>query len=110
MVCTEIVYLYIYLAFRLWANERAGPDGADGGNGAHVVLQASQDVSDFSHLTSILNGESGEKGANKDCHGKNANHTIVKVPVGTIIKNQSGRVVGDLGSEGLMFVAARGNN
>lgn len=92
----------------MWCNERAGPDGGDGGNGAHVVLEASQDVSDFTHLTSVLTGESGEKGANKDCHGKNASHTIVKVPVGTIVKNNTGRVVGDLSLEGLMFVAARG--
>jgi len=93
---------------RLWCNDRAGPDGGDGGNGAHVVFQASRDVNDFVHLTSILHGEHGEKGMTKDCHGKNANHTIVKVPVGTIVKNSSRRIVGDLGVEGLMFVAARG--
>lgn len=92
----------------MWCNDRAGPDGGDGGHGAHVVFQATKDVSDFTHLTSVLNGESGEKGANKDCHGKNANHTICKVPVGTIVKSQSGKVVGDLSVEGLMFVAARG--
>jgi len=92
---------------RLWCNDRAGPDGGDGGNGAHVVFQASQDVNDFIHLTSVLRGEDGEKGMNKDCHGKNANHTIVKVPVGTIVK-RGGKVVGDLGVDGLMFVAARG--
>lgn len=56
----------------------------------------------------MLSGEDGEKGANKDCHGKNAAHTIVKVPVGTIVKNHSGQVVGDLDKEGIMFVAARG--
>lgn len=72
------------------------------------MLQASKDVNDFTHMTSIITGENGEKGYSKDCHGKNASHTIVKVPVGTIVKNNSGRVVGDLNLEGLMFVAARG--
>lgn len=72
------------------------------------MFQASRDVSDFTHMTPLLHGEHGEKGMNKDCHGKNANHTIVKVPVGTIVKSSSGRVVGDLNREGLMFVAARG--
>jgi GTP-binding protein len=56
----------------------------------------------------VLKAENGERGANKDCHGKNANHLVVKTPVGTIIKNGAGKVVGDLSKEGLMFVAARG--
>ena len=24
---------------QIWANDKAGPDGGDGGNGAHVILQ-----------------------------------------------------------------------
>lgn len=48
------------------------------------------------------------KGHNKDCHGKSADHLIVKVPVGTVIKNEEGKIVGDLTEEGLMFIAARG--
>uniref|UniRef100_A0A182NBM9 OBG-type G domain-containing protein n=1 Tax=Anopheles dirus TaxID=7168 RepID=A0A182NBM9_9DIPT len=93
---------------RLWCNENAGPDGGDGGNGGHVVLQATQDVKDFNHVTSLLRADDGEKGATKDCHGKNANHTVVKVPIGTIVRNPQGKVVGDLDSAGSMFVAARG--
>lgn len=97
-------------SFSLWANERAGPDGGDGGNGAHVVLQATKEVNDFNSVTSILTAQSGERGANKDCHGKNASHMIVKVPVGTIVKNNLGQVIGDLSTEGMMFVAARGGS
>lgn len=92
----------------MYRNEFAGPDGGDGGNGGHVVFQATKDVSDFRHLTPVYTGRSGEDGGNKDCHGKNAEHTIVKVPVGTIVKAPDGRVIGDLEREGLMFVAARG--
>lgn len=88
--------------------EFAGPDGGDGGNGGHVVFQASKSVTDFRHLNSVLTGRSGEDGANKGMHGKNAEHSIVKVPVGTIVKAPDGRVIGDLEREGLMFVAARG--
>lgn len=47
-------------------------------------------------------------GANKDCHGKNAEHLIIEVPVGTIIRNEHGIVVGDLDREGLLYVAAKG--
>ncbi|XP_018561570.1 mitochondrial ribosome-associated GTPase 2 [Anoplophora glabripennis] len=92
----------------LWSNELAGPDGGDGGNGGHVIFQASNDIYDLNHVPTIAKGLNGEKGSNKDCHGKNANHNIIKVPVGTIVKNAQGKVIGDLSHEGLMFLAARG--
>ncbi|KAK5645664.1 hypothetical protein RI129_004128 [Pyrocoelia pectoralis] len=92
----------------LWSNENAGPDGGDGGNGGHVILRASNNVKDLSLLSSVLKADNGEKGYNKDCHGKSADHCIVDVPIGTVIKDSEEKVVGDLGDEGLMFIAARG--
>nr|CAD7200404.1 unnamed protein product [Timema douglasi] len=93
---------------QLWSNETAGPDGGDGGNGGHVVLEASLDIRDLNHVSSILKADPGERGYNKDCSGKNAAHTVVKVPVGTIVKTATGRVIADLSRDGSMFVAARG--
>lgn len=52
--------------------------------------------------------ENGEKGYNKSCFGKNAEHTIIHVPVGTIIRNIKGSIIADLNQEGMMFIAARG--
>ncbi|CAH1999361.1 unnamed protein product [Acanthoscelides obtectus] len=92
----------------IYANEFAGPDGGDGGNGGHVIFKATYDIKDLNHVPTLIRAECGEKGGNKDCHGKNADHHIVDVPVGTIIKNQEGNIIGDLDKEGLMFVAARG--
>ncbi|XP_069688021.1 mitochondrial ribosome-associated GTPase 2 isoform X2 [Periplaneta americana] len=40
--------------------------------------------------------------------GGNGGHVVFQVPVGTIIRSSSGKVVGDLKVEGTMFVAARG--
>nr|CAD7573401.1 unnamed protein product [Timema californicum] len=109
---------------QLWSNETAGPDGGDGGNGGHVVLEASLDIRDLNHVSSILKADPGERGYNKDCSGKNAAHTVVKsphectnnshkprvpqVPLGTIVKTATGRVIADLSRDGSMFVAARG--
>lgn len=93
---------------QLWCNERAGPDGGDGGNGGHVIFQASNDVRNFNHVSSVLRAVEGGIGTAKDCHGKNAQHMIVKVPVGTVIRNANGIIVADLGNVDLMFVAARG--
>ncbi|KAL3280532.1 hypothetical protein HHI36_003764 [Cryptolaemus montrouzieri] len=92
----------------LWANEMGGPDGGDGGNGAHVIFKATHDVKDLRHVSSIIKGADGERGQNKDCHGKNAQHSFVNVPVGTVIRDSEGTVVGDLNREDLMFIAARG--
>lgn len=93
---------------QLWANENAGPDGGDGGNGGHVIFQAAYDVRDLSHLTSILKAENGENGHNKSCFGKNAEHTIIHVPIGTIVRNIEGHIIADLNQKGMMFIAARG--
>ncbi|XP_053997282.1 mitochondrial ribosome-associated GTPase 2 isoform X2 [Hylaeus anthracinus] len=93
---------------QLWANENGGPDGGDGGHGGHVIFEVSSNVTDFSNMQSVLKAEDGEQGYSKDCFGKNAKHTIVPVPAGTIIRNIDGTIVADLDNEGTMFIAARG--
>ncbi|XP_030555149.1 mitochondrial ribosome-associated GTPase 2 [Drosophila novamexicana] len=93
---------------QLWCNERAGPDGGDGGHGGHVIFQASNDVRNFNHVNSVLRASEGGIGSAKDCHGKNAKHTVIKVPIGTVIRNAEGLIVADLANADLMFVAARG--
>ncbi|XP_063899443.1 mitochondrial ribosome-associated GTPase 2 [Helicoverpa armigera] len=93
-----------------WCKDHAGPDGGDGGNGGHVIFQATYSCKSLNHCKSVVQAQHGEKGYNKDCCGKNAQHIVVPVPLGTIIRDASGRVVGDLSSEGVMFVAARGGS
>ncbi|CAH1642588.1 unnamed protein product [Spodoptera littoralis] len=91
-----------------WCKDHAGPDGGDGGNGGHVIFQATYAAKSLNHCKSVVQALPGERGFNKDCNGKNSQHVIVPVPIGTIIRDETGRVVGDLNSEGVMFVAARG--
>ncbi|XP_020285642.1 mitochondrial ribosome-associated GTPase 2 isoform X1 [Pseudomyrmex gracilis] len=93
---------------RLWVNDRAGPDGGDGGHGGHVMFKASQNVNDLKHVDKVIQGENGEDGRSKDCFGKNAEHNIVEVPVGTIVRDLKGRILADLNQIGMMFIAARG--
>ncbi|KOX71747.1 GTP-binding protein 5 [Melipona quadrifasciata] len=93
---------------QLWSNENAGPDGGDGGHGGHVIFETSSNVNDLSHITSVIMAENGEKGYNRSCFGKNAKHTIIHVPVGTIIRNMKESIIADLNQEGMMFIAARG--
>uniref|UniRef100_A0A8D8XYV5 Mitochondrial ribosome-associated GTPase 2 n=1 Tax=Cacopsylla melanoneura TaxID=428564 RepID=A0A8D8XYV5_9HEMI len=89
--------------------ENAGPDGGNGGNGGHVIFQACSNMRDLSNLKARMTGSAGLNGRKKDCHGRSAEHTIVKVPLGTVIKRAFDElVVGDLTEDGAMFVAARG--
>lgn len=65
-------------------------------------------MNNLAHVKTLLKADDGQAGRKKDCHGKSADHKIVKVPVGTIIRSPNGKIVGDLDKEGSMFIAARG--
>ncbi|XP_012055196.1 PREDICTED: mitochondrial ribosome-associated GTPase 2 [Atta cephalotes] len=93
---------------RLWVNDRAGPDGGDGGHGGHVIFETTSNIKDLRHIDSVIRAEDGEKGYSKDCFGKNAEHNVVQVPVGTIVRDVEGKILADLSKEGMMFIAARG--
>lgn len=88
--------------------EFAGPDGGDGGHGGHVLLTADPKVKDFSHLSPVINASRGVPGGSDNMHGKDAQHRILKVPLGTMIKNMEDEVICDLAKEGSMFLAAKG--
>lgn len=50
----------------------------------------------------------GTDGESKERHGEDGEHRILKVPIGTVIRNENGKIVGDLKQEGSIYVAARG--
>ncbi len=77
---------------------KGGPDGGDGGDGGDLYLRADRNVSDlrafrFKPHWKAQNGEGG-KGSQKD--GKNGEDETLVVPVGTVVLNESGRVVCEL--------------
>lgn len=71
-------------------------------------MQATSNVKDLRHINSVIKAENGEKGYTKDCFGKNAEHNVIKVPVGTIMRDVEGKILADLNKERMMFIAARG--
>nr|SVE86280.1 EOG090X0ACU [Daphnia similis]SVE86908.1 EOG090X0ACU [Daphnia similis]SVE88163.1 EOG090X0ACU [Daphnia similis] len=93
---------------RLCKNPLGGPDGGDGGNGGHVTFKATSNKTSLEHISSVLKAEDGEKGINRDCHGKNAEHLVIEVPVGTMFKSMGGEILADLNEDGAVFIAARG--
>ena len=92
----------------LYANEFAGPDGGDGGSGGHVILTANPAYRDLSHVKSKLIAARGGAGKSNKCEGKDAQHLVVQVPVGTILRNLEGALIADLDRDGVSFIAARG--
>ncbi|HBN07857.1 MAG TPA: GTPase ObgE [Cyanobacteria bacterium UBA8530] len=88
-----------------------GPSGGDGGDGGHVILVATEDLStllDFRYRKEF-NAENGGRGQPKDMHGKRGADILVRVPVGTVIFDaDNGDVLADLSQGGETFVVAKG--
>ncbi|XP_035672476.1 mitochondrial ribosome-associated GTPase 2-like [Branchiostoma floridae] len=84
-----------------------GPGGGDGGSGGNIVIKANKRVKSLAKVKSIYKAENGSPGRNNSCHGKNASHTVIPVPVGTCIK-ENGNVVIDLERNGDAVVVAHG--
>jgi GTP-binding protein len=89
---------------------KGGPDGGDGGNGGNVWLVADRNVAslygfrDHPHRRA----PNGTHGMGKGRHGRSGVDLEVAVPVGTVVKDQSGTVVSDLAHDGDRWLAARG--
>ena len=53
-------------------------------------------MNEFRHVRKYV-AESGEEGGKRLCHGRNGNDLIIKVPEGTIIRDDvSGKVIADM--------------
>ncbi|MDE5715759.1 MAG: GTPase ObgE [Anaeroplasmataceae bacterium] len=81
--------------------ERGGPFGGSGGNGGSIIFVGDEGLSTLLDLKykKELKGNPGEKGRNKGQTGACAEHTYVRVPVGTIIYDEkTGHVIGDITS------------
>ena len=88
-----------------------GPDGGDGGDGGFVFLIADPTLSTLYHLTEKKRyfAQNGENGRKKKQSGRNGNDTVLRVPVGTIVKDfESGEILADLDEPGKYCCVARG--
>ena len=87
-----------------------GPDGGDGGNGGSVIFVTDTNMNtlmDFRYKRKYV-AQNGEPGGKNNCSGANADDLIIKVPVGTLIKDdETGLIIKDM-SDGQPFVAAKG--
>jgi len=88
-----------------------GPDGGDGGDGGDIVFVASEDLHtlmDFRYKKKFVAGN-GENGRGNKMFGKRGEDLIIKVPPGTVIRDEdTGLVLADLREPGQRKVIARG--
>ena len=75
-----------------------GPDGGDGGRGGNIVLQGCESINtliDFKYKRKFI-AQNGKNGGTNRCFGKSAPDLVIKVPVGTVVKNaESGQVTAE---------------
>lgn len=88
-----------------------GPDGGDGGRGANVYFQADEGLNTLVHFRGVksFNAPAGENGMGSQCNGRDGEDLIIKVPVGTLVKNtESGEVIADLTKHEEKILVAKG--
>jgi len=89
---------------------KGGPDGGDGGRGGDVVIVADADRRDLTGFRSrqLFEGGRGGPGRGALKHGADGDDAEIRVPVGTQVVDEGGRVVADLTSSSARVVLARG--
>lgn len=65
---------------------RGPPSGGPGGTGGSVYLVASDKISSLSHLPKTVRGGTGSSGGGKWLAGKRGEDVVIRVPVGTIVR------------------------
>ena len=99
------------VAFRREAHvPLGGPDGGDGGDGGAVVLVADDNVTSLVdlHRRPHLRAERGVSGGGKSRDGARGDDLVVRVPVGTVIRDADGAPLADLAAAGQRAVVAPG--
>ena len=90
---------------------KGGPNGGDGGDGGDVIFVASTGeltLSDFV-FNRHFSAENGGDGRSKDMHGRRGQNLVIKVPLGTIIRNkETGDILADIDEAGAEVVIAKG--
>lgn len=92
---------------------KGGPAGGNGGKGGDVILKSHHNLSTLLDLRYKKNymAENGKPGGTSLKDGKNGEDIIIKVPVGTLIKDSvTGKIIFDFVENNFEFVIVKGGN
>ena len=88
-----------------------GPDDGDGGDGGSVYFEVDEGLNtltDYRHKHKFC-AQNGEEGGKKNCRGKNGADIVLKVPEGTVIKEEStGKVIADMSGDNRRYMILKG--
>jgi len=90
-----------------------GPNGGDGGKGGDVILVGDDDTNNLIDykFKPHWKAERGEHGLGKDCHGREGKPAPLRLPLGTIVIDEStGKVVAEVVEDGQNVVLCKGGN
>lgn len=67
-----------------------GPDGGNGGRGAHIILRGNKNLWTLLHLRYHKNilADNGDNGSKNNCSGRDGKDIVIEVPLGTIATNE----------------------
>ncbi len=88
-----------------------GPDGGDGGRGAHIILKGNTQLWTLLHLRYYKNvlAEDGGNGAGNNSSGKTGKDIIIEVPLGTLAKNdETGEIEAEILHDGQEIILMKG--
>lgn len=90
---------------------RGGPDGGDGGRGGHITFRATDELNTLLdqryHREYIA--KRGQHGMGKKMHGRNGEDLLIRVPVGTILRDaDTNAMIADLDRDGNEVIIAKG--
>ena len=90
---------------------KGGPDGGNGGNGGNIYALSDKNIHTLQDVryNRIYNAQNGDQGSSNSKTGRDGDDIIIKVPIGTIIKNtKTKEVVADFTQEGQKEIICRG--
>jgi GTPase len=88
-----------------------GPDGGDGGRGAHIILKGNSQLWTLLHLRYFKNvlAEDGENGSKNNSTGRFGKDIFIEVPLGTIaIDEETGKQVAEILEDGQEIILMKG--
>ncbi|MEI6086435.1 MAG: GTPase ObgE [Bacteroidota bacterium] len=88
-----------------------GPDGGDGGRGAHIILRGNSNLWTLLHLRYFKNvlADDGEMGSKNNCTGKDGVDIIIEVPLGTIARDEeTGKIDAEILEDGQEIILMKG--